>query len=116
MPILNSDSQVNGRHSIHEWPCAEVPAVDAAAATVRTHLVPLGLGGVAVDSGLGLAAEKAEGVDLEGAVQIWGDTAHTLDHAQSSNHRQEWAGLPLTQTLLQAGGRVDDHVQEAVKT
>lgn len=116
MPILYSDSQVNGRHNICEWPCAEVPAGDAAAATARTYLVPLGLGGVAVDSGLGLAAEKAEGVDLEGAVEIWGNTAHTLDHAQSSNHIREWAGLPLTQTLLQAGGRMNDYVQEAVKT
>lgn len=45
-----------------------------------------------------------------------GRTADTLSHAQSPNHRKEGAGPPLTQTLLQAGGRVDDDVQEAVKT
>lgn len=37
---------------------------------VTSHLVPLGLGGVAVDSGLGLVGEEAEGVDLQRAVQI----------------------------------------------
>lgn len=111
-----SDSRVNGGHSIHEWPCAGVPAGDAAATTGPTHLVPLGLGGVAVDSGLGLAAEEAKGVNLQGAVEIWGRTANTLGHARSPSHRQEGAGPPLTQTLLQAGGRVDDDVQEAVKT
>lgn len=64
------------------------------AASAPPHLVPLGLGGVAVDSGLGLAAEEAEGVDLQGAVEVWGRTAETLsrpDESQAADRRQEGA-------------------------
>lgn len=73
-------------------PCAKLSPGDATVITAPTYLIPLRLGGVAVDSGLGLAAEEAKGVHLHGAVEIWGRTTDRLSHAQSTNHRQDGGG------------------------